>query len=169
MGYSDDNQIYNSSVLDKFQDLVDNSEKCLDSVNTWMVAKLKNNTDKTEAIVCSTIHKLKSLEVNHISVGEVSVDFSKDVKGLGVHIDSELSMEKHVNQLCKSAYFEISKIAKIRPYIDTKASQTLASSFILSRLDYCNSLLSGITQERINKLQRIQNSAARLIVKARKK
>ena len=168
--YSDDNQIYNSSVLDKFHDLVDNSEKCIDSVNTWMVAnKLKNNTDKTEAIVCSTIHKLKSLEVNHISVGEVSVDFSKDVKGLGVHIDRELSMEKHVNQLCKSAYFEISKIAKIRPYIDTKASQTLASSFILSRLDYCNSLLSGITQERIKKLQRVQNSAARLIVKARKK
>ena len=52
--------------------------------------KLKNNTDKT-------IHKLRSLSINHILVGDVSVNFSKDVKGLGVHIDRELSMEAHVN------------------------------------------------------------------------
>ena len=167
--YSDDNQIYKSTVLDKFQHLVDNVEQCIDHVNKWMIAnKLKNNIDKTEAIVCSTIYKLKSLVNNQISVGGVSVAFSNNVKGLGVHIDRELSMETHVNQLCRATYFELKKIAQIRPYIDMKASQTLASSFILSRLDYCNSLLEGITKDKISKLQRVQNSAARLIVKAPK-
>ena len=68
--------------------------------------KLKNNTDKTEAKVCSTIHQLELLVNDHISVGGVSVDFSNNVKSLGFHIDKELSMETHVNQLCKSNYFE---------------------------------------------------------------
>ena len=125
--YSDDNQIYKSSLLEKFQNLLENVEGCIDHVDKWMIAnKLNNNTDKTEAIICSTIHKLKLLVNDHISVGGVSVDFSNNVKSLGVHIDKELSMETHVNQMCKSTYFELKKIAQIRPYIDMKASQTLA-------------------------------------------
>lgn len=53
------------------------------------------------------MHKLKLLVNNHMSVGDTVVGFSHNVKGLGVHIDRELSMETHVNQLCKSTYFEL--------------------------------------------------------------
>ena len=60
------------------------------------------------------------------------------------------------------------KSAHIRPYIDLKTSHTIASSFILSRLDYCNSRLEGITSDTTKKLQRFQNCAARLVVKAPK-
>ena len=65
--------------------------------------------------------------------------------------------------------FQLSKIASIRKYITVDIAKTLVTSLILSRLDYCNSLFCNITNENIEKLQLIQNHAARLIVGAKKK
>ena len=47
--------------------------------------------------------------------------------------------------------------------MSTDATKTLVSEFVLSRLDYCNSLLFGCPQYLLNKLQKVQNNAARLV------
>ena len=72
-------------------------------------------------------------------------------------------MEKHVTNVCRSAYVEIGRISNICYYLTTDATETLVCAFVLSKLDYCNSLLSLLS-----KLQKVQNSAARLFFKARK-
>ena len=82
-----------------------------------------------------------------------------------MHFDSNLSMETHVNSLCRSLYLELRRIGQIRDYLTIEAAKTLVCSMIFSRLDYCNSLLFGITETRISKLQRIQNCAARLVLR----
>ena len=74
-------------------------------------------------------------------------------------------MDTQINYLCKITYLELKRIANIRKFIVIETSKTLVSSFILSRLDYCNSLLAGISKDKLNRLQRVQNSAARLILK----
>ena len=56
----------------------------------------------------------------------------------------------------------------IRHYLSVQATETLVSAFVLSRLDYCNSLLSGCLQYLVNKLQKVQNNASCLILKAAK-
>ena len=72
-------------------------------------------------------------------------------------------MSPHVNSICKSASFALWKIGKIRKLLDSHSTEKLVHAFITSRLDYCNSLLFGLPNYQLKKLQLIQNSAARLV------
>ena len=90
------------------------------------------------------------------------------MKNLGVYLDNTLSMESHVNNLCKTLYFHLRRISKILKFLTLDAANKLAVSFILSRLDYCNSLLSGLSDKILSKLQRIQNCAARMVLRKSK-
>ena len=75
-------------------------------------------------------------------------------------------MDKHVTNICRSAYAELRGISSIRQLLTVSATKTLLSAFVLSKLDYCNSLLCGSPQFILDKLQRVQNSAARLVMKS---
>ena len=74
-------------------------------------------------------------------------------------------MQPHVLNVVRAANFELRRISSIRHLLSTQATITLISAFVLSRLDYCNSLLFGCPQSLISQLQRVQNNAARLILK----
>ena len=82
-----------------------------------------------------------------------------------VFIDNGLSMESQLNHVCKLSYLELRRLAHLRPYLNMDAMKKLVSAFVLSRLDYCNSLFAGLSNDKITKLQRIQNNAARLELK----
>ena len=83
-------------------------------------------------------------------------------------ITEDMSLESHISHTCRTAYISIRQISTIRKYLTTQATKTLVCAFVLSRLDYCNALLSGCPQYLLQKLQKVQNSAARLILKAKK-
>ena len=70
--------------------------------------------------------------------------------------------------LVRSCFFHIRSLSKVRPYITYKAASTIAVCLILSKLDYCNSLLSGLPQKQIKRLQAVQNAAARTVMKCKK-
>ena len=74
-------------------------------------------------------------------------------------------MKEHINFICKTAFLEIRRISTIRHHLTDNATKTLVS-LVLSRIDYCNSLLAGLPQSLVGKLQRVQNSAALLVVRA---
>ena len=79
-----------------------------------------------------------------------------------------LSMKEQVTSLCRSSYFHhLRKIGSIRPYLSNESTAQLVSSMILSRFDYCNSTLSGLPCS-LNRLQKVQNNAARLVLRKRK-
>ena len=77
-------------------------------------------------------------------------------------------MKPQVSKICQSAYLELRRISSIRHVLTVDATKTLVTSLVLLRLDYCNSLLSGIPQQLIDKLQKVQNCSARLIFKTSK-
>ena len=77
-------------------------------------------------------------------------------------------MTDYVDLLCKSLLYQLSKIRSIRNYLSVDATKYLVTTLILSKIDYCNSLLAGVNNSILYKLQLIQNSAARLIVRMRK-
>jgi len=85
------------------------------------------------------------------------------VTNLGPHIDSELTMLPHIDSVCCTGFFQLRQLQTVRGSLTTECAQTMVLSFISSRLDYCNSLLFGISAERIERLQSIQNVAARLV------
>ena len=97
-------------------------------------------------------------------IGNASVPISDTVKNLGVTLECHLSLKTHVLNVVRTANFELRRISSIRRLLTTEATATLVSAFILSRLDYCNSLLSGCPRSLILRLQKVQNNAARLIL-----
>ena len=78
-------------------------------------------------------------------------------------------MTENLKQICKSAAFGLWKVGRIRKLLDQTHTERLVHAFITSRLDYCNSLLSNLPDEAIQKLQRFQNQAARQVLKREKR
>ena len=77
-------------------------------------------------------------------------------------------MEQHVNSVCRNTYAQLRQIGHIRPYLTKDATKSLINSLVTSRLDYCNTLLYGIPKNLMNKLQTVQNTAARIITRTSK-
>ena len=106
--------------------------------------------------------------LDYIRVGEEVIQSSKQARNLGVGFDQCLDFKEHVKITCKSAFFRIRSIAKIRRYLSQSTTETIVHAYITSRLDYCNALLYGLPKYLISRLQLLQNSAARLVTLTRK-
>ena len=76
-----------------------------------------------------------------------------------------LTVNAHVSNIARTCYFELRRLASIRRFLTSTATATLVSAFVLSGIDYCNSLLLGSTHDVTSHLQRIQNYAARVILR----
>ena len=74
-------------------------------------------------------------------------------------------MNAHVSNIARNSYFVLRRLASIRRFLTNTATATLVSAFALSRIYYCNSLLFGSTHDVTSHLQRIQNHAARVILR----
>ncbi|KAB5528772.1 hypothetical protein PHYPO_G00144010 [Pangasianodon hypophthalmus] len=93
-----------------------------------------------------------------------SVPFSSHLLNLSIFFDQTLSYEHHIKHITKTAFYHLRNIARLRPSLSPQSAETLIHAFVTSRLDYCNSLLYGLPS-RLNRLQYIQNSAARLLTR----
>ena len=77
-----------------------------------------------------------------------------------------LTLAAHVVSLIRTADFGLCRISSVCHYLSVPATKTLLSAFILSRLDYCNSLLSGWPLYLLNRVQKVQNNTTRIVLKA---
>ena len=73
----------------------------------------------------------------------VVISRGTEKRGSVYMIDSKLSMKTHVIKICQTAYFDLKRISSIRRFLTEDATKILVTSYILSRLDYCNCLLVG--------------------------
>ena len=96
------------------------------------------------------------------------IEPSDNVCNLGIIFDSQMSMSSHITGICKSLSYQLRNISRIRRFLDKYSCHQIVRSLVLSRLDYGNALLLGINQTNLNKLQRLQNWAAKLIFCAKK-
>ena len=119
---------------------------------------------KGEANCFGTASRRRSLShLSSINVIDTSVDLSDHIKLLGVTFDTALNFDKHISNVCASAYFHIKGLRRIRLYIDLPVAKSIASSIVGSRLDYANGALFGIPVRNIHRLQRVQNCLARVV------
>ena len=100
-----------------------------------------------------------------ITIGNAQIPFKKSVKNLGFTLDCHLTMNARVSNIARTCYIELRRLAYIRRFLTSTATATLVSAFVLSRIDYCNSLLFGSTHDVTSHMQRIQNYAARVILR----
>ena len=170
--YADDAQIYMS-----FKPLVPSSteacfrviEECVSCIKQWMSSHyLKLNDDKTELIVFLPKRLQTKISLPNFCIGQCEIVPKSEVRNLGVIYDSSLSMEPHINNICRRAYYHLRNIGMIRRHLDAQTTVALVQAYVTSRLDYCNALLIGLPSHLIRKLQKVQNCAARLITQSKK-
>ena len=130
---------------------------------------LKLNDTKTEFLIIGSKHQKSKSIISNIVIGESQIPPSCDARNLGVIFDSDMSHKLQVSSTLKAAYHQIRNIGKIRKYLTTEATQLIVHSLVISRLDTCNSLLYGLPQSQLRRLQLVQNTAARLITLTKKR
>ena len=134
----------------------------------WMNGnKLKLNTDKTEVMPVGSASRLESFDSECANIGGNSVPFKTSVKYLGVHLDRTLSVQQHTNNICYASFQELRWIASIWLYLSQSAAARLVVAMVVSHLDYCSLVFTGLPADQITRLQQVQNNAAWLVMKKR--
>ena len=133
-------------------------EACVRDIDFWMVhIRLKLNQDKTEVLVFSSCYGPRP----NIGICDhcwwSGYNCSSTVKDIGVTLDNSLSMVPHITAVCKSAFFHLHNISKIRGFLNTETTNTLVHAFVTSKVDYL-----------FQRLQRVLNCAARIVFKSNK-
>ena len=155
-----------SAPPDRISELLHSMQSCICDVKAWATENmLRLNDNKTELMLV-TSKKTKHLHnlPTSITMGNAQIPFKQSVKNFGFTLDCHLTMNAHVSNIPRTCYIELRRLASIRRFQTSTATATLVSAFILSRTDYCNSLLFGSTHDVTSNLQRIQNYAARVIL-----
>jgi len=168
--YADDMQLYAHSTLKDVRSMLLQLQSCITEVREWCTSRrLQLNDAKTELIWFGSranLSKLASSDCSLLVGGEI-IKPSTTVRDLGVLLDSELSLKQHVNKVVSSCWYHIRRLRQVSHCIGQDVMKQLASAFILSRLDYCNSILAGLPKSTIATLQRVQNAAARMVLNLR--
>ena len=164
MVYADDCQLYIIIKRNNRRVSLDQLELCIDDVLRWNTQnELKCNPSKTEVIHFYS-HYIPSDSISHLRVGTAITEPVNEVRDLGITLDSTLTLRTHINNICRSGSLSLHELSKIRKFLSQK---DIVHAFISSKLDYCNGLLYGSPSSEIQKLQRLQNAAARLITRTK--
>ena len=141
---------------------------CLHDIKLWMTSNLlKLNTNKTELMVVASKALLQKVGDLLLDVDGCTVSPSTEVHNLGIILDSMLSFQSHIKSITKSALYHLKNISRLRPSLSEPVAETLIHAFIISRLDYCHGVLSGLPSRTLDRLQYVQNSAARVLTRTK--
>ncbi len=159
--YADDTQVYlpikwNSDRLDALW-------ARLADVKAWLSLNFLNFN---EIIVFKPSDSMTAAEPN---LGGLSSCVKHYVKNLGVVFDEHLKFDRQINSVVKSSFFQLRLLSKTKYFLSFKNLEKVIHAFITSKLDYCNSLYTGISQTALSRLQLVQNAAARLLTRSHKR
>src|SRR5579863_2041022 len=161
-------QLYTSFSIKDSDASVRSVSDCITDIKAWMKSNLLMlNDSKTEVLLLGTKQQLNKLGKLEINVGSANIKPCTKVRNLGVIFDNNMTMEDHVNSICKTSYFYIRLLGKLRKFLDKETGAMITHAFVTSRLDYCNSLLYGISSTLATKLQHVLNTAARIVTRTR--
>jgi hypothetical protein len=104
-----------------------------------------------------------------IKFGNLNISPVSHVKDLGVTLTSDISLDRHVSNTVRSCNYNLRLICHIRKYLDQNSTRTLINAYVVNRLDFCNSLFTSLANTDIHRLQKVQNNAARIVVRLPKR
>jgi hypothetical protein len=162
--YADDIQLFLKTRPENLANAIEMLEKSVHDTQKWLLESgLFLNATKTEFIILSSKPKSSSLLATPLRVNNILVESKACVRDLGVVLDNHLSMERHICNITKNAFFYLRTIGKIRRHLTPDLTTLLVHALVLSRVDFCCSLLLGITQKQLRKLQKLLRYAGHLV------
>ena len=126
----------------------------------WIISRLTNSIIFKSMVLLWVLKWLLLFltVLRCIRVGSTNVCPVTGARNLGSWFDEQLTMSTHISKLCGVAFYHLRNIKRIRKYLPRKSAEMLIHAFITSRVDYCNSLLYGLPNYQLNKLQRVLNT-----------
>ena len=120
---------------------------CIGAIDNWMGSnKLKMNANKTQLIWLGTQQQLVKIDNTPISLLDgTTIIPSMQVRMLGVILDNKLTMLPHANNVVRGCFYHLRQLRSIRSSQTDSAAKTIVHALISSRIDYCNSLLFGVS------------------------
>ena len=166
--YADDIQVYaefNPCAPAEVERMLTSLSHCVRDIQNWMfVNKLKLNQDKTEFIMFASPSHHRRLQHITLRLDEhTCISPSDSIRILGCVLDKHVCMTEQVTSVAKSVNYHSRNISRIRKFIDKDTCHSAVQSLVISRLDYCNSLYNGVTGTNLDRLQKLQNKAVRII------
>ena len=108
--------------------------------------KLKLNEEKTECLIIGTKHDTtKYDDLKEVSINNRGIILSRSVRDLGFVIDNNLTCNEQIQTVIKNANFSLRNIAFIKKYLDVDSMKKRVHDYIITRLDYCNSVEKFVT------------------------
>ena len=126
--------------------------------------RLRMNSAKTEFICFGSANHHAKCTTSQLNVNGQYVSLSKEIKYLGVYLDSQLTLKRHITAKCRTAMWNIQRIKQMRNVLTSEACETLVLGLVMSHIDYANALYIGLPDCDLERLQRVQNIAARLVL-----
>ena len=162
--YADDTQLFQEFSLSNNTSpeiAIRKMERCVISIRQWM---LKLNDDKTEILIIRPKSAHQHLLPESVRIGNTNVTPNMHARNLGVTFDCNMSFERHVTNISRTAYYHLHSIGRIRRYLEQGHTKQLVHALVISCIDCCNSLLNGLSVAVVEKLQRVKNACARVIL-----
>ena len=166
-GFADDHQLVKQFVVETQSISLGHSiRQCLNSISEWMQTYfLCLNENKTKIIVISPPQVQKQILIQGVNLDESCIRFVANAKNLGILLDNLLSFNCQIQKVVKSSYRTICEFWRIKCFLTEMQLHQLVCAKIFSSMDNCNVLYYGISVANIQKLQRVQNCAARPVCK----
>ena len=163
--YADDMQIYHSFPSCDINNS-NNLTLCLNAINSWYLTNgLLVIPGKSDALLIGSSAQRRKIDDSGVFMSGTEIKFSDSLRLLGVTLDSGLSLDKHVTNICRLCNYDVRSLRTIRPALTESTAETIGRSIVMSRIDYCNSLLAGASKKNIRRIQKIQNDVARVVTK----
>jgi len=130
--------------------------------------RLQLNHAKSEVLWCSSTRRQHQIPSHAIRIGSTAVQPTSAVRDLGIMLDAEVTMSMHVSAVVKARFAALRRILNMRRSIPCRALLTLIQALVVNKVDYCNSVLAGVSDTLLRWLQSVLNAAVWLVFSARK-
>ena len=166
-GYADDHQLLKQfNALFQVEVLGDDLQESFRVIECWISEFfLQLNASKTKIMIIAPSSLRREIIVNGTFINGKCIRFVDSAKNLGVIFDNELSFSKQIDKVVSASFSTIRLLSRVKYFLSTEELNTIVCSLIFSAMDYCNALYYGLNKSLLNKLQRVQNCAARLVMK----
>ena len=165
--FADDLQLQMSAPPDRISEPHHSMQSFICDVKSWAIANMLKLNDNKRELMLVTSQRIMHLHnlPTYITIDNAQFPFKQSVKNLVFALDCHLTMNAHVSKIAQTCFFELRRMASIRRFLTSTATVTLVSTFVLSRIYYCSSLLFCSTHNVTSHLPRIQNYAALVVLR----
>jgi hypothetical protein len=168
--YADDTQLFISFTPQTFTSTIHSLQNTIEAVANWMSSNLLClNQSKSEFMVFGLPKQTSKINQPSLVMPDNTILLPVDnARNLGIIFDTHLTFSNHISALTSSCFYHIRDLKRIRKCLTDKTASLIATSLIHTKLDYCNSLFLNLPSCLIDRLQLIQNAAARAVSRTKR-